>query len=161
MKDLKNKILLSIKNHKYFLFMFIIFLAVYVYSLYNPKHDIVQSSETLSADTLIPKGYVLVPIELVNLQAISGLINTHGVVDIFSVNRANKTKKILEQVKILRAPLNPESYAVLLPEEISKQFMNYAGPFIAVVQNKSANNESFNLTTKPEHKKITIEYNKD
>lgn len=47
-------------------------------------------------------------------------------------------KKLASKVKILRAPQNPNQYAVLVPENLSNHIMSLSGPFWAVVQNRDA-----------------------
>ena len=36
----------------------------------------------------------------------------------------------------MRAPLNPNQYAVMVPEELSREIMRHKGPYWAVVQNR-------------------------
>lgn len=158
--DLKNKITLALKTHRYFIFMFFFFVFVYIYSSYGGEHPKPQE-QLLTADTLIPKGYVLVPIELSNIDAIAGLIDHYGVVDIYLGKTLNsQSKKILQKVKILRAPLNPNSYAILLPDDLSKNFLNFQGPFVAVVQNRNTISEDHAVVkATPNVKTIKIEYN--
>jgi hypothetical protein len=89
-------------------------------------------SPDVNADTLIPHGYVLVPLELANLAAVAGLINQYGVVDLYA-----ESKLVASHVKILRAPLNPNQYAALVTENISRELMQYKMSFWAVVQNRN------------------------
>ena len=97
-----------------------------------------ESSDSLSADTFIPPGKVLVPIEIVNAESLEGLIgNVGGVVDLFttSPDGSRKNFKIGDRLKILKAPLNPRQFAVLIDEESSSQILQHQGPFFAVIQN--------------------------
>lgn len=138
-----NKLHLSSQN-KLLAGAFIVFLILF-FSL-NHKNTKVTESESFSADTLIPKGYVLVPIELANLNAVAGLINQYGVIDLYGGHNQEDAVQIATRIKILRAPLNPNQYAVLVSEELSKQIMRYKGPFWASIQNRMAEPVSSNLS---------------
>lgn len=96
-----------------------------------------EKNKTLYADTLIPKGFVLIPIELANADAVSGLIDQFGVVDLYS-GPENSSLLVASKVKILRAPLNPNKYAVMVSETFSHDLMKIKGPLSAVVQNRFA-----------------------
>jgi hypothetical protein len=153
MNELKVKILSSLQTHKYFVFMFLFFIIVYIFTSFGS--DKPQSQEKmLTVDTLIPHGYTLVPIELDNIQAIASMIESYGVIDIYQ----NK-KKILQKVKVLRAPYNPNSYSILLPDEAARNFMQHSGPFFAVIQNKSESSANPEVSSNTLKKSVKIEYN--
>jgi hypothetical protein len=63
-----------------------------------------------------------------------------GVVDIYlaTTERQKGGLKVGSRLKLLRAPLNPEKYAVLVRDSEGARLMQHAGPFIAVVQNPEA-----------------------
>lgn len=100
---------------------------------------VIESEEAaLSADTFIPAGKVLVPIEIINAESLEGLIgNVGGVVDLFTTSPDGNRKnfKVGDRLKILKAPLNPRQFAVLIDEESSSQILQHQGPFFAVIQN--------------------------
>lgn len=159
--DIKSRFKLSISQHKYFIFMFVFFIFVYVYSTLDDR-GAKPEERLLTVDTLIPNGYALVPIELENISAIASLIESYGVVDIYlGKNSSQKSKKILQKVKILRAPNNPSAYSVLLPDHLSSDLLKYEGPFFAVIQNKAeaSLNPAVNENLKPVKPTIKIEYN--
>lgn len=94
-----------------------------------------------SVDTFIPAGYVLVPIELVNGESLSTLVgDMGGVVDLYLSSNEDKRKsiKVGSKLKLLRAPLNPQQYAVLVKDAESSRLLSYSGPYLAVVQNPDA-----------------------
>ncbi len=99
----------------------------------------VQPAEaTPSVDTFIPKGFVLVPIEVSNSESLTSLVGeVGGVVDLYLPSNENQKGglKVGAKLKLLRAPLNPQQYAVLVKEGESSKLLSFAGPFIAVVQN--------------------------
>ena len=159
--DIKNKLKLSLQQHKYFVFMFVFFVFVYVYTTLDERGAKPQE-KLLTVDTLIPNGYALVPIELENISAIASVIEDFGVIDIYlGKNNARNAKKLFQKVKILRAPNNPNAYAVLLPDHLSSELLKHEGPFFAVIQNKAeaAENPSVHEQSRSTKATVKIEYN--
>lgn len=89
------------------------------------------------ASTFIPEGFVLVPIELANFESLDSILGKFGIVDLYlpAESPRAQARKIATHVKILRAPLNPSHFAVLVREAESARLVTQIGPFIAVVQN--------------------------
>lgn len=89
--------------------------------------------------TLIPEGYVLVPIEVANYESLDSILGQFGVVDLYIPNENTRKPpiKIAERIKILRAPLNPSRFAVLAPESQSSKIVSIPGEIHVVVQNPS------------------------
>lgn len=119
---------------------------------------VVTEKNATSADTFIPRGYVLVPLELTNSESLTSLVgDIGGVVDLYLANTEQQKGgiKVGSKLKLLRAPLNPQQYAVLVKENDSSRLLSYAGPFIAVVQNPD---EKGNHVTSSGPSKIRIEY---
>lgn len=90
----------------------------------------------LSADTLIPAGFVLMPLEISNITAVSSLIHHYGVIDLYAGAEQNQADLLVSRVKILQAPLNPNQFAILVHEEQSREIMRHGGPYWAVVQSR-------------------------
>ncbi len=131
-----------------------------VLSLKEKPNDIPVTTEknATSADTFIPRGYVLVPLELTNSESLASLVgDIGGVVDLYLANTEQQKGglKVGSKLKLLRAPLNPQQYAVLVKDTDSSRLLSYAGPFIAVVQNPD---EQGNHVTSSGPNKIRIEY---
>ena len=102
-----------------------------------------------SVDTMIPKGYILVPLELENIEQIGSLIGNSGVVDLYTGGAQTKSRKLVaSRVKVIQAPLNPQVYAALIPESEGSVIQNYLGPFRAVVQNPGQNGSSIQREAK-------------
>lgn len=114
-----------------------------------------EKNKTFHADTLIPKGFVLIPIELANAEAVAGLIDQFGVVDLYS-GPDNNSVLVASKIKILRAPLNQHKYAVMVSESFSKEMMKVKGPLLAVVQNRFATDTARDAVTKPQKTAETI-----
>lgn len=85
-----------------------------------------------SADTYIPEGFVLVPIEIQNVDSLSSLIGEFAVVDLF---RGPHSQRVGRRLKLLRAPLNPQQFAVLVPEAEVSALLQIPGPYWAAIQN--------------------------
>lgn len=98
-------------------------------------HEIAENPDAVS--TLIPAGYVLVPIEVANYESLDSILGKFGLVDLYvpSDDPKKTARKIASHLKILRAPLNPSHFAVLAKESESSRLVASNGPFIVVVQN--------------------------
>ena len=94
-------------------------------------------SERVKADTFIPEGFTLIPIEVANYKSLDSILGNFGVVDLFStpLDPTKKARRIAYSVKILRAPRNPNHFAVLLPESRADQVAGHPGPFTVTVRN--------------------------
>ncbi len=107
----------------------------------SSKKPIPKTNEPVrSADTYIPDGFVLVPIEILNSKSLDSIIGQYGVVDLYlpSANPKEKPIKVAKRLKLLRAPLNPDVFAVLAPEDRAPKLVSIDRPFIAMVQNPRA-----------------------
>lgn len=99
-----------------------------------------QEEEVVQLDSLIPEGFVLLPLDLVNREALSSIMGSTAVIDLFTVNAQtlSPSKKIATRIKIIRTPRNPDQFALLVRENETPQILNYAGPYFAVIQNKAS-----------------------
>ena len=103
-------------------------------------------------DTHIPVGFVLVPIEVINKESLYAILGSHGVVDLFLTGKkGQKVYKIAHHVKMLRAPLDPSRFAVLVPEQEVTKILKHQQPFFAVVQNPKQRNTRFYKLHKKNH----------
>jgi len=77
-----------------------------------------KSARRAQVDTYIPKGFVLVPIEVQNYEALDSILGQFGVVDLFqAASPANPRQHLVARnVRILRAPQNPAHFAILVQE---------------------------------------------
>lgn len=146
------------KQNKILLLSFLVFAIFSMFYSFSKKAEPEKSADKIYADTFIPKGFVLIPLELANYESVSALIDQFGVIDLYAGSpQMAGSVKIATRVKILRAPLNPNLFAILVAEENSSQIMKSAGPFWAVVQNRQTVSEK---TQSKENRKIQIEYYK-
>jgi hypothetical protein len=155
-----SKILPKIKNN--FLAFSFITLGLFAYlSNHPPREERSNESflpEPKSVDTYIPQGFVLVPIEVSNADSLASLVGEKGgVVDLYLTSNEKQKGglKIGSRLKILRAPLNPQQYAVLVKDSESSRILSHPGPFIAVVQNPDTKGSQLSSTSQPV---IRVEY---
>ena len=141
--------------NKYLLLSFICLIAVYlIFGL--KKEEIVQKQPNIYADTYIPNGHVLVPLEIANIDSLSALIDQFAMIDLYVGLPSDKgSRKIASRIKLIRAPLNPNLYAVLVNESLSSQIMGSSGPFWAVLQNRNSSTIGAVTQNRPS---IQIEY---
>lgn len=113
------------------------FLGIYVDASAGKTAPAAVTDTIEDASTFIPAGFVLVPIEVGNFEALDSILGKYGVVDLYVPPETPKgrARKVAEQVKILRAPLNPSHFAVLVREADSARLVSYTGTFTVIVQN--------------------------
>lgn len=151
MRD-KLKSWLLEKPNQYLLLGLIALLALAI--LWPRQEQKTEVQQAVEADTVIPAGFVLVPIELLNFEALSALVGSYAIVDLFAPNTDpnQRPRKIGSDLRLLRAPLNPNQFAVLVPENESDLVASQATPLIAVIQNRSKNEQTKLLRTKSQKK---------
>jgi hypothetical protein len=156
----KLKIIKAFKDNKHVSIAFILLVCLSVYVSHRSNiTELPIDSTPVHADTLLPKGFILYPIRLENIDAIKGVIDQYGVIDIYtSTKNRQKSKKILSKVKIMQAPFNPNEYAVLIPDYLSQTIMSEPGPFLGVIQNRAATAEFNEPEKELKTKKVHIEY---
>lgn len=135
-----QKILSALKNNSLLVAFVLLGFISYLSNKAKEPSSVPESflPEPKSVDTFIPRGFVLVPLEISNAESLASLVgDMGGVVDLYLATNAQQKGglKVGTKLKILRAPLNPQQYAVLVRENESSRLLSYSGPFIAVVQN--------------------------
>jgi hypothetical protein len=145
----KLKFLLQDKVNRMLLVGLFIFAVVLIASSGSPgapsSNSLTESApEPFSADTVIPNGFVLVPIDIQNIDSLSSMIGQFGIVDLFTTPNLNQKSglRVGRRLKLLRAPLNPQQFAVLVPEDEATELLRAIGPFVAVIQNPSDKRKS-------------------
>ncbi len=111
-----------------------------------------EAADPASADTYIPNGFVLVPIEIQNSESLSSLVGSYAIVDLF---RGPGSQRVGRRLRLLRAPLNPQQFAVLVPETEVSTLMSTPGPYWAAIQNPQ---EKKSTEIAAQKKKSRIEY---
>jgi hypothetical protein len=147
MEKLITKIRTLKFDNKLLVFSFIFLGVISFFLEFKTQNQPVQPPQlesSKSVDTFIPLGYVLIPIEITNAESLSSLIGElGGVIDLYLTAKpdakSGSQKKVASKIKILRAPLNPQQYAILIKESESSLILSQSGPFTAVVQNPASN----------------------
>ena len=90
-----------------------------------------------SIDALVPEGFVLVPIDLLNGKDIINLIGSYGVVDLYSYSTRTDLpdKQVGRLIKILPPDTLEGLFSALIPEKQVHQLFKHSPPFYAVIQN--------------------------
>lgn len=108
-----------------------------------------ERSAPTDVTTHIPRGFVLIPIEIQNYQALDSILGRFGVVDLFTSQGERSGKPLARNVRLLRAPHNPSQFAALVPESQAEVILAPAAPLTAVIKHtQSAGTEIVNLKPK-------------
>ena len=115
-----------------------------------------EKNQAPSLDALIPKGFVLLPIEIVNGEDIIQLIGSHGVVDLYAYSNQSHVpeKQAASAVKVLPPKREEGRWTALIPEKQASDLFEYPDPFYAVIQNPKKNNSK--IYKKKEKKSLIV-----
>lgn len=124
-----------------------------------PKSFVDPVPEQIEVDTMIPAGHLLIPLELSNAESLASLSGAFSVVDLYATSeKGRKSYKVASAVKLLRAPLNPQQFAVLIREEESAHLGSLEGPFFAALKNPKEVSPPKSTAKKPSRVPLIIEY---
>lgn len=110
-------------------------------SFWRPSSDPAPNmkSRTMSMDTHIPKGFVLVPIEITNFDSVDSILGPYGVVDLFTgASHGSLGRLVVKNARLLRAPNNPSHFAVLIKETETGSLLSHGHEFTATVKRPSS-----------------------
>jgi hypothetical protein len=130
-RDQIKKWLQDPRNRTLTMAMLLMLTIILGVSLFSPDKS-ANEAPVVTADTYIPEGFVLVPIEIQNAESLGSLIGAYAVVDLF---RGPHSQRVGRRLRLLRAPLNPDQFAVLVSEGEVSALMAIPGPYWAVIQN--------------------------
>jgi hypothetical protein len=116
-------------------------------------------SKAAAVDTYIPKGFVLVPIEVRNYEALDSILGSFGIVDLYQAQSADSTKLRLaaRNVRLMRAPQNPQHFAVLIEETRASGVLRDGGLFTVIVKRPGGGGTEFVEETTHPHRSITYD----
>lgn len=147
-----NKIIFTLnksKHKKHLIHILVILFVLILTLILNSKKE--QGSKFISKkklkdkimriDTMIPKGFVLIPIEVSNLSTLSEVLSQTATGDLYYRN-SNKSVLVAKFLQILRSPRNPNKISVLAPENIASEIFKYKGPFHVALKNPKFKNDS-------------------
>lgn len=95
--------------------------------------DSPKVESTPSMDTYIPAGFILIPIDVQNFEALDSVLGSFGLVDLFRGD-GKDGRVIARNIKILRAPQNPSKFAVLVPESQAGPILANSGNFYVAIK---------------------------
>lgn len=126
-------------------------------SLSNTESQEIDN-QPLELDTITPKGFSLLPVELANQASISSVIGDYGVVDLYSTQQFGQKpgRKVASRLKIFRSPRDPNQFSVMVPENSVQNIMQVPGPYIALVLNRDVKGSSVENTNST--RKIIVDY---
>lgn len=124
--------------------------------VHQPKELPPPKSAPVEIATLIPEGQALVPIELKNFESVDSILGPFGYVDLHAVVDGQPSKLVARNVKILRAPKNPNLFAALVAHEFSARLIEAdERGLYAVIKNKPEAGTEFVI---PSSKRNRISY---
>jgi hypothetical protein len=87
-------------------------------------------------DTFIPKGFVLVPIDVQNYESLDSIIGHFAVVDLLQMANPQNPQQhlVARNVRLLRAPQNPSHFAVLVAEPDVAAILRFGSLFTVIVK---------------------------
>lgn len=117
----------------------LILLGLVIFSLLSEILPLAFKEEpkTPSLDSLVPKDFVLIPIELSNGTDIINIIGSYGVVDLYAYSNQTHVpeKQVAKAIKIIPPDKEEGHFAALIPEQEARHLFKYPKPFYAVIQN--------------------------
>jgi hypothetical protein len=114
----------------------IFFILAMIRFVATPKETAKPDEVASDFSTLIPSGFVLVPIEIENSLSLEGVLgDVGGYVDLYESNGKGAGKKLAHHVKLVRAPKDPRQFAVLTHQDMAPRLVRHDGPLIATMRN--------------------------
>lgn len=172
---LNEKLQLLLDYQKpYWIILALVFMGLSIWWSSETKTSIESSSSPLkrsaSLDTYVPQGFVLVSLQLINADSISSMMGDFSLVDLYPVQESpygqefamqnlkekgqHKTLPIASHLRLIRSPLNPALFGVLVPENSREIIRALASPVFGVIKNPNAQRqETIPLETKSLPKK--------
>ena len=114
---------------------FVLILIVQVFHFMNL--DKKEDPTHQSIAELVPKGFVLIPVEISNGKDIIPIIGPYGVVDLYaySKNKDVPDIKVGMYIKVIAPDSEESSFMALIPEKEVNKLFEHSPPFYAVIQN--------------------------
>lgn len=127
----------------------------------NTSDPALTYQEEKELDELIPEGFALLPIELINKEALSALIGETAFIDIYTLQSQtmNPNKKIATRMKLIKSPKNPDQFAIIISESRTLDILKYPGPYFATIQNRK-NTKSEVMSLRPKNETV-VQYSEE
>jgi len=114
-----------------------------------PKSGEKAEPETSYLSDLIPEGYVLVPVQIINGDALSQMMDLTAYVDLYSLDIIKRRKQLLfKKIKIIKNPSDPISFSILLSENKGQELNFLEEPVFAVLKSRKSKTEEIKKTNK-------------
>lgn len=154
------KIIETILKHKELsVFILVLGLTVVFSKLKSQEPNVPARADNMSdsdVSTLIPFGYMLVPLEIANYETLDSIFGSFGVVDLYvqDPTAKNFSRFVAKHVKLIRSPKNPSHFAALVPSAEAPKLVRFREPFFAIVQNPKTTGTYFENEKKVLHSRI-------
>lgn len=149
-------------KHRWIVVAFVV--SIFITGSALLKEQSVKKNEVQSPfDSLIPAGFVYVPIEVQNADSLDSVFGQNGIVDLYVPTKTDggKMQKIASRIPLIRAPLNPNKYAALVPETEVNRLVQQSGNYFVVVQNPKQRGMQFDKTIKQKKRRLEWENTDD
>lgn len=92
-------------------------------------------------DSMVPKGFVLIPIEINNGKDIMSIMGQYGVIDLYAYSKYTglPEKQAASVLKVFPPKEEEGHFVALVPEKEAVNLFEYSDSFYAVVQNPKKN----------------------
>lgn len=131
--------------------------AAFIWQSSGTPEPVPTGGGIASIDTYIPKGHVLVPIEVTNQEALDSIMGQFALVDLFQGESPSQQRPVAKNVRILRAPQNPQHFAILVPDRDVDGIMKYGGAFTVVVKRMGQAGTEFVKESKQVRRKVVYD----
>lgn len=109
--------------------------ALTVWANAPSKAEPAPAEAPIELSTFIPKGHSLIPVELKGAEKLDGVLGAHGIVDLYESGDmpGQRPRLVGRRLRLMRAPLNPQAFAILVRSDEAERILSFQGPFVASV----------------------------
>ncbi len=98
----------------------------------SPPHEVEENNEVF---TMIPKNHTLIPIEIKNSESLDSIFGNFGYVNLY-IEKRGKQVLIGRNVKLIRAPRNPNQFAALVKDNQTNYITTYDSAFFVSISSE-------------------------
>lgn len=127
--------------------LLLVLLTLFLFETLTPAQKQIEAPAGVEeATTYIPKNHTLIPLKFVNQKSLSSMIESFGWIDLYALDKDHQDLKfkfiIVKKIRILRAPLDPDQFGIIVPESYV-EFILRSGPkyFATLVKNQHHKSE--------------------
>jgi hypothetical protein len=124
----------------------LVFIALVLFQSINSLLTPIATARKIEAiDTIVPVGYVLVPLTLVNIESIESMIGDKTLIDIYSTGDDSDGSRgkhlVATHLPLIRSTLEASQVAVLVEEQDQATIKALTNPVFAVVKSPNSKKE--------------------